>query len=77
MSRARVKYLRERIAKINAAIDEILDAGQSMSLDDGVSYTRASLPQLNKMLNKAETQLSRASGRNPMFQPVNMSRSNG
>lgn len=72
MSRARVKYLRERIADINAAIDEVLSAGQSMSLDDGVSYTRASLPQLNRMLNHAEAQLARATGRNPMFQSVKM-----
>lgn len=73
MSRAYVKKLKERLAKIESAIDEVLDAGQSMSLDDGLSYTRASLPRLDAMRKQVEAQIARATGRNPMFQSVNMS----
>lgn len=73
MSRKRIKTLVDRRDKISAAIDEILTAGQSMSLDDGISYTRASLPRLEMMLNKVEGQIARANGRNPLFQATRMS----
>jgi hypothetical protein len=73
MSRAYVRKLREHLAKIESAIDEVLTAGQSMSLDDGVSYTRASLPRLDMMRKQTEAQIARATGRNPLFQSVNMS----
>ena len=72
MSRAYVKQLRQELAEINNAISEVLSAGQSMSLDDGVSYTRASLPRLDQMRKAKLAQISRASGRNPLFQSVNM-----
>lgn len=72
MSRAYVKELVDRRAKIHAAIDEVLTAGQSMSLDDGISYTRASIRQLHQLLKDVNAQLARATGKNPMFQSVNM-----
>jgi len=73
MSRAYVNQLRSELADIRTAIKEIMTAGQSMSLDDGVSYTRASLPRLEQMKKNTEAKLARATGKNPMFQSVNMS----
>jgi hypothetical protein len=49
-----------------------MTAGQSMSLDDGISYTRSSLRQLHQYERMINGQISRASGANPMFQGVRM-----
>ncbi len=44
-----IAHLIDRRAKIQAAIDEVLVAGQSMSLDDGISYTRGNVSRLYDM----------------------------
>lgn len=72
MSRTYIKTLVDRRTKVETAIDEILTAGQSMSLDDGISYTRASLVQLQRYEKMLNGQIARASGRNPLFQSVRM-----
>lgn len=72
MSRTYIKTLVDRRTKVETAIDEILTAGQSMSLDDGISYTRASLVQLQRYEKTLNGQIARASGRNPLFQSVKM-----
>lgn len=72
MSRAYIKSLEDRRAKVANAIDEVLSAGQSMSLDDGISYTRASLVQLQRYERMINGQIARAKGRNPLFQSVKM-----
>ena len=73
MSRADVKQMVDRRAKVRAAIDEVLTAGQSMSLDDGISYTRATLWRLQRLEAYLSGQIARATGKNPLFQAVNMS----
>jgi hypothetical protein len=73
MSRADIKQLVDRRAKVRAAIDEVLTAGQSMSLDDGISYTRATIYRLERMESRLSSLISRANGSNPMMQSVNMS----
>ena len=72
MSHPDIRHLIDRRNKVRAAIDEVLTAGQSMSLDDGISYTRSSLRQLRDVERAINTQIARAKGYNPMFQGVKM-----
>jgi hypothetical protein len=72
MSRKDISHLIDMRAKVRLAISEIMTAGQSMSLDDGISYTRSSLRQLHQYERMINGQISRASGANPMFQGVRM-----
>ncbi len=72
MGNANLNYLIDRRAKVRKAIDEVLDAGQSMSLDDGISYTRVNLRWLRSYEKELDAQITRLKGGRPTFQPVKM-----
>lgn len=72
MNTENIAYLIDRRAKIRAAINEVLEAGQSMSLDDGISYTRGNVSRLYDMEKNINNQLARSTGARPLFQSVAM-----
>ena len=65
-------FLIDRRKKIRASIAEVLEAGQSMSLDDGISYTRANLTRLRDLEKEINNEIARATGARPLFQSVAM-----
>jgi hypothetical protein len=69
---SRLKTLRERLRSVQSAIAEVETGGQSVSLDDGVSYTRAHLPRLYEREAKLYGAIARAEGRRPFFSKVKM-----
>lgn len=72
MGTENIAHLIDRRAKIRAAIDEVLVAGQSMSLDDGISYTRGNVSRLYDMEKSINNQIARSTGARPLFQSVAM-----
>ena len=72
MSHPDIRHLVDYRNKVRTAISEVLTAGVSMSLDDGISYTRASLRQLREIEKSVNGQIARAKGYHPMFQGVRM-----
>ena len=64
--------LRTRLKRVELAIKEVLEAGQSMSHEDGISYTRASLPQLRAMEKDLRNALGRKNSTRPLFRNVAM-----
>lgn len=51
---------------------EILEAGQSMMLDDGITYTRAHIQWIQHEIKRLNRELARTTGANPMFQSIRM-----
>jgi hypothetical protein len=62
--------LKERLRSVQAAIKEVEEAGQSVSTDDGISYTRATLYRLYNREKELIRAISRKTGRNPMFKSI-------
>lgn len=54
------------------AIKEVLEAGQSMMLDDGITYTRGNLRTLHDEERKLNRAIARLKRTVPMFQSVNL-----
>lgn len=66
----KIQSLRERLRRVQAAIAEVEESGQSMSLDDGISYTRTTASRLYEREQKLMRAISRAEGKRPMFKSV-------
>lgn len=69
---SRLQTLRARLRRVQAAIAEVEESGQSMSLDDGLSYTRGTISRLYERESKLYRAIARAEGRNPMFKRVSI-----
>ncbi len=65
----KVKLLNEQ-EEIETAISQVLKAGQAYTLD-GTSYTRASLGELNKMLQEKKQELNKVSNPSRRVQNFN------
>ncbi len=61
------------VAQIDAAIADILEGGQSATVD-GVTYTKANLATLWTLRRGVEETTARSSGKRPVFRSFNMSR---
>ena len=72
MGQREISHLIDKRKSIEAAMKEHESAGASMSLDDGISYTRTSYKQLSDELKKINGQIARAKGYNPFIQSVRM-----
>jgi geranylgeranyl pyrophosphate synthase len=66
----KAQSLRERLRRVQAAIKEVEEAGQSVSTDDGISYTRATLTRLYDREKELIRAIGRQNGRNPMFKSI-------
>lgn len=66
----KIQGLRERLRRVQASIEEVEKSGQSISLDDGISYTRATLSRLYEREAKLTRAISRMDGKRSMFKRV-------
>ena len=66
----RLQTLREKLRRVQAAIQEVEESGQSMSLDDGISYSRATISRLYEREKELCRAIARAEGKRPMFKRV-------
>jgi RNA polymerase-binding transcription factor DksA len=64
--------LRQKLTRVQTSIKEVEEAGQSMSMEDGIAYTRATLQRLYERERKLLRAIARASGRVPLFRSVGM-----
>jgi FAD/FMN-containing dehydrogenase len=64
--------LRTRLKRVQTAIKEVEEAGQSMSHEDGISYTRATLQRLYEREKFLIRAIARKSGAVPLFRGVGM-----
>lgn len=66
----KIQGLKERLRRVQASIAEVEESGQSISLDDGISYTRATLSRLYEREKELMRALSRMNGNRSMFKRV-------
>jgi len=66
----KIESLRERLRRLQAAIKECEEAGQSLSVDDGISLTRPTLYRFYEQERKLIRAIQRAEGTNPMFKGI-------
>lgn len=69
---ADISQLKKALKRVRAAIAEVEESGQSMSLDDGVSYTRETAVRLYEREKELCRAIARATGASPLFAPVKM-----
>lgn len=68
----RLDSLRLRLRRTQDSIREVENSGQSFSLDDGMTYTRATLQRLLERERKLYRQIARTEGKAPMFKKIRM-----
>jgi len=66
----KIRSLKQKLRDVDAAIAEVEKSGQSISLDDGISYTRATLSRLYERQGKLTRAISRQEGNRSMFRRV-------
>ena len=66
----KIRTLKEQLRDVDNAIAEVVKSGQSISLDDGISYTRATLSRLYEQQKQLNRAIARQEGHRPMFKRV-------